>query len=78
MAAPIEKLLEMVEWREVDQPADAAFVGDPDALYATHEGVLEITPALVLRCYTLNDGSRVFDADDIAAFFASEGEVEHG
>jgi hypothetical protein len=68
VSAPIEMLLEQeVEWEEIDL-AGARFTDEPDALYATHKGVLEIGAAK-LRVYQLNDGQRVFDADDVGAFF---------
>ncbi len=41
------------------------------SLYATHSGVLEIG-GVALKCYRLNDGSAVFDADDLARFFGFE------
>lgn len=63
MSTPIEKLLEQeVEWTELPAPEDK------DGLYAVREGVLEIGAAR-LRTYVLNDGQRVFDADDVAGFF---------
>lgn len=65
--APIERMLAMVDWKALDLTG-ARFTDEPDALYATHEGTVEFGAAK-LRCYQLNDGSRVFDADDVAAFF---------
>lgn len=61
--AGIEKLLDEVEWRELPLPHRSL-----DGLYATHQGVVEFG-TFRLRCYTLNDGRRVFDADDMAAQF---------
>lgn len=55
---PIERLLEQeVDWEEIDLTG-ARFTDEPDALYATHKGVLEIGAAK-LRVYQLNDGQRV-------------------
>lgn len=63
MNSPIEKLLDQeVEWEKIDPKG---FVGEEGTLYATHQGVLEIGAAK-LRVYQLNDGQRVFDADDVA------------
>lgn len=67
VSVPIDTMLAAVEWKAIDLTG-CSFVGEPDALYATHEGVLELGD-LRLRCYTLNDGQRVFDADDLARFF---------
>ena len=64
---PIERLLDQeVQWEEISL-SGCTFVNDPDVLYATHQGTLEIGAAK-LRVYQLNDGQRVFDADDVAAF----------
>jgi hypothetical protein len=61
MATPIETLLEQVDWDEVNMDKKA----NPNNLpFATHKGVLEIA-GISLRCYRLNDGSAIFDADDI-------------
>jgi len=62
--APIDTMLDGVQWR--------AREGSPDTTnglpYATHEGVLEIF-GHNLRCYRLNTGQTVFDADDVHEFF---------
>jgi hypothetical protein len=76
VSAPIDRMLETVKWKALDL-TDCSFVGEPDALYATHEGTLEIADAR-LRCYQLNDGQRVFDADDVAAIFSTQPEEEQG
>jgi hypothetical protein len=56
-------MLDAVEWQAT------AAQPNPDGLpYATHSGVLRIGE-ISLRCYRLNDGRAVFDADDIAAWF---------
>ena len=46
-----------VEWTVADTPEK------PEGLYATHFGVWD-SPFGKIRCYTLNDGQAVFDADD--------------
>jgi len=66
VSAPIHRLLDTLDWTPVDKPEGV----DPDGLYATHEGVLEIGGAR-LRCYQLSDGQRVFDAGDVAEFFGA-------
>ncbi len=74
MSAGIEKLLDAVDWRELpelDPPCD------PDGLYATHEGVLEVGGAS-LKAYTLNDGRRILDAADVLRFFGEDPEAVLG
>lgn len=73
-APPIEKLLDEIEWRELDQP-HVSMADDPGALYATHEGFL-LVGDIRLTVYTLNDGQRVFDADSIAAFLSGGGDSQ--
>lgn len=41
------------------------------ALWATHSGVLEID-GFKFRCHILSDGTRIFDKDDVEAFFGRE------
>ena len=55
-------MLDRVEWEALPEPETT------DGLYATHVGYLDFG-AGKLRCYVLNDERRVFDADDVAAFF---------
>lgn len=62
MATPIDIMMEGVDWQKTDNDATVA------GLYATHSGVLEIG-GFKLRCYRLNDGMAVFDADDVEKFF---------
>ena len=65
---PIEQLLDAVEWTAIPLEEQKAPEG---SLYATHEGVLKIGDCS-LRCFTLNDGQRVFDAEYVAKFFGVE------
>lgn len=67
MNVAFDALLDGAEWKALDLKG-ARFTDEPDALYATHEATLEIGDS-TLRCYQLNDGQRVFDADDVHAFF---------
>lgn len=62
--APIDMMLDGVTWVECkgNLPAED---GMP---YATHEGVLEIM-GFKFRCYRLNTGQAMFNADDVEAFF---------
>lgn len=60
MTTSIELMLDALDWRKVDKPADL----NPGDLYATHEGTLMIGP-LALRCYVLNDGRRLVDSRDV-------------
>lgn len=55
-------LLADVEWCETEMPTHTSALP-----YATHEGVFEVL-GHQLRCYRLNDGSTVFNADDFEAF----------
>lgn len=62
--APIEMPLDDVAWTPLSgekQPESAL-------PYATHEGVLKIGD-FKLRCYQLNTGQCVFNADDVERFF---------
>lgn len=62
---PIDAMLNAVEWKQLegDPPAD-----DDGLPYATHEGVLTIGN-IELKCYQLNDGTRLFDAESVHCFF---------
>ena len=61
MSAPIEMMLSGVTWKERtgEIPPD-----NEGGLYATHEGVLIIMD-VSFRCYRLNNGQAVLDADDV-------------
>lgn len=61
----IEVLLDRVEWENCDTP-DQLHTGD---LYATMKGELNFL-GFKFRCYVLNDGQRVLNADDVEKFFA--------
>lgn len=64
---PIEQMLASIPWTAIEQtdPIDGSMP------YATHVGALKIGD-FEFKCYTLNDGRRVFDADDVARFFAAD------
>lgn len=64
---PIEVMLDKVDWKATKH--DSTTVSELP--YATHSGVLDLF-GLKLRCYLLNTGERVFDADDIEEFFRKE------
>lgn len=57
-------MLDGVQWKATENEAD-----DSGLPYATHSGVFEMF-GKKMRCYRLNTGQAVFDADDFAAFFA--------
>jgi hypothetical protein len=59
---PIEVLLDAVDWKPLDVPVGIA---QP---YAIQEGVLEIG-GFQFRCYVLNNGQRLLDANDLERFF---------
>jgi hypothetical protein len=65
MTTPIETMLASVEWVPAEPAAQRAPGGLP---YATHSGVLDLF-GTKLRCYRLNTGQAVFDADDVKDFF---------
>lgn len=65
---PIEQILSTVDWQEAPQQ-DVESDGLP---YATHSGILKIF-GVQLRCYRLNDGRAIFDADDFDRLFADAG-----
>lgn len=69
MKTPIEMTLDGLQWREVAPEIEPSI--DNGLPHVTHEGLLTIGD-VSLRCYQLSDGSRVFDADDAAAFFGGE------
>lgn len=61
MAIDIPQILAGVEWHESGaQPSS-------ELPYTTHHGVLELM-GHTMRCYRLNTGEAVFDADDFEAF----------
>jgi hypothetical protein len=68
MPTPIEQAMDAVDWTPVD---GALANAGADLPYATHAGLLKIG-ALELRCYRLNTGMAVFDADDVKRFFGME------
>ena len=55
--------MEKVEWRALPEPTEAP----GDLPYATHEGELELGEAC-LRCYTLSNGQRIINAEDLESF----------
>lgn len=67
MTTPIDTLLNEVEWKETENAENVA-MADDGIPWATHSGVLTILGAQ-LRCYRLNTGQAIFDADDVAALF---------
>lgn len=67
---PIEMMLEGVTW--VENPNPPRLDGGA-TLYATHEGVFDLM-GHKMRCYRLNNGQAVFDANDFEAFFADLGD----
>lgn len=38
-------------------------------LYATHSGKLKLGEGIEIGCHILNNGQRVFDADDVKKYF---------
>lgn len=59
---PVDILLDRIDW----QPVEYTYDVPDDCLYATHSGVLRIGD-VELNVHRLNDGTRVFDADDVHA-----------
>jgi len=77
MASPIETMLEALTMEPIEGAGETL---DEDCLYATHTGVLQIGD-VALKVYLLNNGERVFDADDacrVLGISALEGEGTNG
>lgn len=72
MTTPMDVMLNAVEWKET--VVDAEEMENDDIPWVTHSGVLNIGPAS-FRCYQLNDGTRILDADDVEAFFGLSSNV---
>ena len=58
---PLDHLLNQVAWEVVPHETK------PEGRYATHSGELSIMGHR-FKCYRLNTGEAVFDADDVHAF----------
>ena len=69
--APIDILLDRVEWEEVWHPTPPK----GPLPHVTHKGVLKIAN-LEFRCFVLSDGQRVLDADDVERQFGLRREVK--
>lgn len=65
MKKPIDIMLDTIQWEKEDIHEHEH---GSDLPFPTHKGVLEIGGGK-LRCYQLNTGERVFDAEDIHKFF---------
>ncbi len=74
METPMDALLNTVEWKETGEPEDLA-MADDGIPWATHSGVLTIA-GTQLRCYRLNTGQAIFDADDVATLFGMSSNVK--
>lgn len=61
---PIDQMMNAVEW----QPVEGEMVADDGLPYATHTGVLNIG-GFAFKCYQLNTGQRLIDAEDMERFF---------
>lgn len=66
MKAPIDSMLERVEWLPAETPVGQG--ADNSLPHATHAGVLRIGD-MELRCYRLNDGRAIINAEDMESFF---------
>lgn len=66
MATPIEKMLDAVDWKVNENPP-----AQSDISYATHEGILDIG-GFKMRCYRLNTGENILNAEDVERFFGAE------
>lgn len=65
MSDSIKKMLDDVDWVEVSHD------GNPDGLYATHFGRLNFGH-FEIKCYTLNNGQRILDSNDLEEFFSTK------
>lgn len=66
--APIDLFLDQqAEWGlEATEPPDGL---QPGERWAIRSGTVKIAD-VTLRCHVLNDGTRIFDAEDVEKFFA--------
>ena len=62
MKAPIDAMMDRVDWTPIEVTSEAP--NDPGLPYATHQGKLTIGPCTI-RCYRLNDGRAILDAEDV-------------
>ncbi len=60
----INLLMSNVKWVEVENTCEKS-----DLPHVTHEGNVEIG-FYDIRCYTLSDGTRILDAEDVDAMFS--------
>jgi len=65
MTTPAEMMMDSVDWERV---TDGTPVFNDGLPYVTHKGYLQIGD-ISLRCYQLDDGRRIIDAEDVARFF---------
>ena len=61
---PIDITMDSIDWKPV-QVVDGL---ESDLPHVTHEGLMVIGDAS-LKCYTLSDGRRIIDMDDMNRFF---------
>ena len=63
---PIDQIMNAVEW----EPVEGQIVEDDGSSYATHHGMLRIA-GFEPKCYQLNTGQRVIDAEEMERFFGA-------
>lgn len=66
MKTPMDIMLEKVDWQVVTVDA----TNDDGLPVVTHSGVLDFA-GYSLKCYQLDDGRAIIDADDLNAFFGA-------
>lgn len=62
MKTPIENIMDHVEWEKIEPDGHQE---DNSLPYATHKGILDFGEGLKIRCYILNNGKRILDAEDM-------------
>ncbi len=62
----IDTIMRNVEWVEVENKCEKS-----DLPHVTHEGNVEIG-VFAIRCYTLSDGTRILNAEDVESIFTSD------
>lgn len=67
MSAPIERLLDGLEWIPVEPPQSG---GDSDLPFVTHSGKFSFE-GCEFRVYQLNTGERIVDGEDVAEFLGT-------
>ncbi|WP_042369820.1 hypothetical protein [Bacteroides neonati] len=69
MTAPIEALLDSIQYEYIEKGDNIS--NDDGTLYAVKKGILDIE-GYKLTVYVLNNGQRIFDANDFENFLTEK------